>query len=490
MSADLEKTISGPNSIGDRNAHSDVKGVDVFEVSFSPEEDPKNLPAWRKWLAVLVINAGAICVTSSSSMAAFAQAGIQEEWGISLELSILGVSLFTIGMGLGPFVVGAIAELVGQRPIYLGSFFLVWVFTWPVAFAKGIAVYSVFRFLGGLSASAFLSIGGGTISDLFDSDAVATPMASYVVSTFIGPNFGPIFTGYIAQNVTWRWIYRVLIIWEFVEFLALFVVPETYLPVLLRRKAQRKRKETGDNRYHAPGNLDKPAALEQLKTGAWSIIELMLFDTMAMLLDIWLALILGIVYLASQAFPIIFAEGHGFKPGSLGLTFIGLNIGFIIALSTQPLWNRYQVYLVRKFGGNPPPEIWLKMGQLGAVLTPIGLYIMAFTTFNNVHWIGPIIGSVPFGTGICYVYTSTFTYFATAYQTQASAVMSGSAALRATFAGCFPLFANQMYHRLGTVGATSLLAGLTTVMAPLPFIFERVGARLRAKSRFASHDTT
>ena len=93
---------------------------------------------------------------------------------------------------------------------------------------------------------------------------------------------------------------------------------------------------------------------------------------------------------------------------------------------------------------------------------------MAFTTFKGVHWIGPIIGSIPFGIGVCYVYTSTFTYFATAYRQMASAVMSGSAMLRATLAGCFPLFASAMYHKLGTVGATALLAGLTTVMAPLP----------------------
>ncbi len=35
-------------------------------------------------------------------------------------------------------------------------------------------------------------------------------------------------------------------------------MPETYGPVLLARKAERKRKETGDNRYYAPKEVDKP----------------------------------------------------------------------------------------------------------------------------------------------------------------------------------------------------------------------------------------
>lgn len=37
-----------------------------------------------------------------------------------------------------------------------------------------IAVYMIFRFLGGVAGSAFLSIGGGTISDLFTPEEVAT----------------------------------------------------------------------------------------------------------------------------------------------------------------------------------------------------------------------------------------------------------------------------------------------------------------------------
>lgn len=208
---------------------------------------------------------------------------------------------------------------------------------------------------------------------------------------------------------------------------------------------------------------------------------------MILLLDLWLALILGIVYLAFQSYPIIFVDGHGFSVEMLGLTFIGVNVGLAIAMFTQVFWNRARVQVMKEYNDNPPPEVWLVMGQYGAVLVPIGLYIMAFTTYRHVHWIGPIIGSIPFGVGVCYVYTSTFTYLVTAFRPLAAAAMSGSAILRSTFAAGFPMFANSMYDRLGTVGATALLAGLTTIMAPLPFIFQVIGARLRAKSPFATH---
>lgn len=99
---------------------------------------------------------------------------------------------------------------------------------------------------------------------------------------------------------------------------------------------------------------------------------------------------------------------------------------------------------------------------------PIGLFCMAFTTYQKVHWIAPIIASIPFGTAIFYIFTSTFTYLVTAYRPVAASAMAGNSALRSTFAAAFPLFAGAMYHKLGTVGATALLAGLATIMAPLP----------------------
>lgn len=39
-----------------------------------------------------------------------------------------------------------------------------------------------------------------------------------------------------------------------------------------------------------------------------------------------------------------------------------------------------------------------------------------------------------------------------------------------------------MYDGLGTVGASALLAGLVTCMTPLPFVFYRIGAKIRERS--------
>ena len=52
------------------------------------------------------------------------------------------------------------------------------------------------------------------------------------------------------------------------------------------------------------------------------------------------ALILGILYLTFQAFPIIFEGKHGFNMQCTGLAFLGMATGMVLGLCTQPYWNR------------------------------------------------------------------------------------------------------------------------------------------------------
>lgn len=72
------------------------------------------------------------------------------------------------------------------------------------------------------------------------------------------------------------------------------------------------------------------------------------------------------------------------------------------------------------------------------------------------------------GISVLYTFTSVFTFLVTAYQPHAASAMAGNSFMRSCFAAAFPLFTAAMYDRLGTVGATALIAGLTTLMVPLP----------------------
>lgn len=61
----------------------------------------------------------------------------------------------------------------------------------------------VVRFIDGLAGSAFLSVAGGTVGDLFGRDELQGPMMVYTASPFLGPEIGPIIGGFINQYTSW-----------------------------------------------------------------------------------------------------------------------------------------------------------------------------------------------------------------------------------------------------------------------------------------------
>jgi len=204
------------------------------------------------------------------------------------------------------------------------------------------------------------------------------------------------------------------------------------------------------------------------------------------------AILLGILYLFFGAFPLVFENNHGFTISQTGLTFLGLFVGMVLGISSDPLWRRNYARLVHQLeaqGGEPggsEPEFRLPPTIYGAFLVPIGLFGFGWTTYPWVHWIVPLIFSAIFSTGVIWVYSGVFTFLVDCYPLYAASALAANSFARSSFGAAFPLFGVQMYNNLGYQWATSLLAFLALAMAPFPFLFYRYGKRLRGNSRFAS----
>ncbi|KAK6954976.1 hypothetical protein Daesc_002606 [Daldinia eschscholtzii] len=364
---------------------------DPFEVAWDGDDDPlcpRSMATARKWLAVITVGMGSLCVTCT-----------------------LGLSLFVLGIALGPLLMSPLSEFIGRRPIYLASWamFLIWLI--PSAVARNIATILVARFIDGFAGSSFLSVAGGTVSDMFRRDQIQAPMVIVSLSPFIGPSLGPLLGGFINYNTSWRWTHYTMIIWAFVEFVMIFIfAPETYHPIKLREKARKLRKETGDDRWKAP--MEKSTKSVALTIG-YSLLrpfELLIFEPMCLLLCLFSAILLGVLYLFFGAFPLVFGNTYGFNLWQTGLSFLGIFIGMIIAAATDPIWRRINLRLLEQNKGVPEPEFRLPPAIAGAIAVPIGLFIFAWAAYPWVHWIGPIIGSAIFGLGTLLVFTGIFTF--------------------------------------------------------------------------------
>jgi hypothetical protein len=70
---------------------------------------------------------------------------------------------------------------------------------------------------------------------------------------------------------------------------------------------------------------------------------------------------------------------------------------------------------VSRFGTTTLHSV-LKHTDIFPLAVPVGIWIFAFTTYRHVHWIWPIIGSIPFGAGTVWTFNSVFSYLVDAYK--------------------------------------------------------------------------
>ncbi|KDN52663.1 MFS general substrate transporter [Tilletiaria anomala UBC 951] len=435
-----------------------------------------------------VTASSSLCVTCASSIVASSYDNMERQLNISKRVAILALSLYVVGLGLGPIFIAPLSEFFGRRPIYLVSFGAFCLLGLPVTFANNVEVLFIFRFITGFCGSAFLSVAGGTVTDLYQPHNVYLPMAIYSASPFAGPELAPLYSGFANYfTKSFRWSFVVIAIWSAIQWvLILMFLPETYAPMILTQRARALRKETGNDLWrseHECKNADR-SLCQTLAVSVMRVPQLLVLEPMLLLLCLWSALLLGIIYLLFGAYAVVFVEGRGFNVWQTGLTFLGIFVGMAFGLASMPYWSRLYHKACEKNGGVAPPEARLPPAMPGAFLTVIGLFTFSFVTSPHVHWIAPVIAGAPFGAGLILIFISVFSFTADAYRPVAASAMACNSVLRSSFAAAFPLFSTQMYHRLGTMGATCLLAGLNVLMIPVPFLFYRYGAAIRARSRF------
>jgi predicted MFS family arabinose efflux permease len=177
-------------------------------VGYDGDDDPvnpKNKKNATKWCIVIILALGSFCVTCASSLYTTTYDGMSADFGSSRILNTLGLSTFVFGLGIAPMFLGPLSEFYGRRIIYLIAFGGFFIFLIPCAVAQNIQTMLVVRFFDGFFGSAFLSVAGGTVGDMFTKDTLQAPMLIYSASPFLGPATAPVWGGFVNSNVSWRW---------------------------------------------------------------------------------------------------------------------------------------------------------------------------------------------------------------------------------------------------------------------------------------------
>jgi hypothetical protein len=297
------------------------------------------------------------------------------------------------------------------------------------------------------------------------------------------------------MNLSWRWTQWLILFFGLVSYIITVPSRETYRKIILTNRAKR---------------LNLPAPPSPLPPGMSKIRFLLLVTLMRPMtmlftepivtfFSTYTAFNFSVLFGFFAAFPIVFESPYPdiqiyhFNTGEAGLVFLGLGLGVVIATGIFILMNNL-IYrkktLARRATGDftpLPPEERLWPAMLGSFLLPLGLFWFAWTARPSIHWISPVLATIPFAMGNMLVFCSCVLYLIDTYgPLKGASAAAANGFLRYVVGAVFPLFTVQMYRGLGVGWATSLLGFLTCGLLPIPWVLWKFGPRIRERSSYAS----
>lgn len=467
--------------------------ADPYLVTFDVDDptNPKNWSRGRRWYLTVISGLIVLNATFASSSPSGIFPQLVDEFKMPEKVGILTLSLFVAGYCVGPILWGPLSEQYGRRPIHTYPFFAFMCFQIGAALAPNTASILIFRFLAGTFAAAPLTNTGALMSDIWDAETRGKALAVFTVAPFAGPALGPTVAGFIADNTSWRYLFWVLtgfcgVCWV----LIVWTVPETYAPVLLTHKAQKKRLETGDMRFYAAFEKETWHISTRIYHVLFRPWVIFFTEPMIMALALYMSFVYGCLYLLFEAYPIVFGASRGMNAGITGLMFLPIPIGGALAVALYIyVYNPEYEAEAKRLDPQPvPPEFRLKVALISGPLFAASFFWFGWTSFPSISFWAPLMSGLLMGFSIQLIFLGLFNYLVDAYITVAASVLASTTVVRSLFGAAFPLFGGDMYKALDPRWASTVLGLLAVVMIPIPFVLQRYGPFLRRKSKYCPSD--
>lgn len=372
-------------------------------------------------------------------------------------------------------------------------------------------------FRKGLFSSVTIANFGGTIADLWPRDQIGPAMSVFLWAAVGGSPTGYFIMSFVAGTRPWRHIFWALLgicggFWIIMTTVLVLGGNETRHSVLLRRRVARIHQATRRTNADVPVEM-RPKSVGQLFSITLSRpFRFLSTEAIVLFAAVYNGYVYGLSFLFNGAFQLVFGQdGYGFDTIGVGLCFSG----FIIGVSLGPLINIYQEHCYQKrirggrkldadISSTTPllhqsngiserevfqniPEARLQMGKLAGILLPLSLLAFAWTSASpgTIHWIFPILATALFGFSFYTLILMSYIYVEDSYMVFSASALAGIGLVRNLAGAGFPLFGAQMYEALGKDWAGTVLAAAALLLAPIPFVLERYGVKLRARSRYA-----
>ena len=131
-------------------------------------------------------------------------------FGVDIILVNLTISLYTIILAAGNFIVGPIADVYGRRATLLPGLLLFIAGSVTCFFSSSYLLFLAGRTLQAFGISTSLVVAAAVIGDIFAPKDRGQAMSAYQTLLYLGPVVGPVLGSLISAYSHWQWAFAVV----------------------------------------------------------------------------------------------------------------------------------------------------------------------------------------------------------------------------------------------------------------------------------------
>ncbi|KAI8957959.1 putative florfenicol exporter [Daldinia sp. FL1419] len=455
-------------------------------------DDPYNWPEWRKVSIGIIFSVGQLVTLMSASIMAAALGSISRDLNIGASTSQITLSIYFLGLAIGPFFIAALAEMNGRKNIWIisNAWYILWNALCPVG--KSTALMITSRFLAATGAGAGIILTGPVMADMYHAKDRGKSLAIASFLPYLGPALGPIVGGVVVQLVYWPWLFWIISIFDAVIVLiGVIVIKESYTPVLLRRKVASRSESVVPPLSPRQWAFWKDF-LSRLTTYLQRPLHLLIRRPIIQVISLVLALNFGIYTLMLSTFATLWIDWYGQSALLGSLHYLSFSIGFCM---TAQIGARIMDLIYRRLRDRPKnkgegkPEFRAPYMLPGVLFIPVGLFWYGWAAGYRINWVMVDIGAIIFTCGSSIVAQALLAYTLDIFGELGASANAATRFLSNTLGFVFPIFAPQLYDRLGYGWGNSVLAFIFVGLGlPVPLLLWIWGEKLRSLGKAKRED--
>ncbi|KAK7432205.1 hypothetical protein QQZ08_001150 [Neonectria magnoliae] len=449
-------------------------------LDFEPNspENPRNWPNAFKWSIVLLLASMAFTVTFTCiSIVPIANQIVADldNGEPSSAGSALLVTIWELGEAAGPLLIAPLSEVFGRYPVMNAANIIFIVATVSAALCQSTPLFIACRALTGL-AVAVTVLNPSIIGDMFPPDQRGSPMSLLMCAPLIGGAVGPVVSGLIAELVGWRVVVLIgAALAVACEVLFLTCFRETYKLTILRRRVQKMGKGSARRGPGMDVVLKSVSRPFSVLFGSGVLSALSLFGSVSF----------SYFYILSVSLPGILQDVYHFTPAETGSAFIALSLGSLVSIIIcHTTLDRISIHL-RGSPENPNlPEYRLPLLIIAGVAMPFIIAAYGWIAEYRLSvWIMLTAAAVLDG-AVLLILIPLSSYVVDSGGVYSASAMTGVIVTRCLMGTFLPLTTAPLVDALGYGWGCTLFGAISFLLAPIPMLIMRYGAKWRQRSEY------